>query len=84
MLRAGALGQPGGSVIVTDAALVNVSALAQWISRRIWSKATRALSWAWKRRLASSSAFAPRTKSVVSAVTTTRKMVRTASSSTSV
>ena len=57
-------GSPAGSVIVTEAALVKVSALAQWISRRIWSKATRALSWAWKRRLASSSAFAPETKSV--------------------
>ena len=61
-----------------------VSALAQWISRRIWSKATRALSWAWKRRFASSSALAPLTNSCVSAVTTTMKIVRTASSSMSV
>ncbi len=69
---------------MTDDALVNVSELAQWISRRIWSKATRALSCAWKRRLASSSALAPETKSDVSAETTIRKIVRTASSSMSV
>jgi hypothetical protein len=57
--------------------------LAQWISRRILSTATRASCCAWNRWFMSSSEFIARTKTVRSAPMTTARMTVTWSSSTS-
>ena len=80
-------GQLAGSVIVIDETgvpLVGVRALAQWISRRMRSRARRAFCWDWKRSFSSSSAFEPDTKTVVRPPSTTERMIITAISSISV
>ena len=73
-----------GSVKVTDVALEAVTALAQWMSLRILSSASRAFVWAWKRLFMSSSAFEPCTKTVVIPVITIDMIAITVISSTMV
>ena len=78
------VGHCAGSVTVMDAdAPVGVIPLAQWISRRILSTATRADCCAWKRSFIWNSAFVAWTKRTVSPVRTTLRIAATWTSSSS-
>ena len=78
------VGHAAGKVMATAVAEPDgVTDVAQWISRRSVSIASRALCCAWKRRFMSSSPFDAETKTVVRPPMTTERIATTVMSSTS-